>query len=93
MSFQDSPYNQEFDSIGKYVIGEAVEGYENFANNSKMTSKKNIEAKLTMTVVNNSKVVLAQIEFDNGYQHVFDLDCPQLKIFQDAYIEKMGIPF
>ena len=88
MIFQDSHYNHVFDSIGLSVIGEVVEGYENSDTNSDMTGQEMIEAKLSLWIVNDSKVLLAKIEFDNGYQHVFDSDCPQLKIFQDAYIGK-----
>ena len=63
-------------------------GYENSDNYDQDEDEEIIEAKLSLWIVNDSKVVLAQIEFDNGYQHVFDSDCPQLKIFQDAYIGK-----
>ena len=92
MSFQDSHYNHVFDTIGLYVIGEAVEGYKNFANNSEMTDKEiEIEAKLSLWIVNESEIVLAHIEFDNGYKHEFGPSpnhSPQLNIFQDAYIGK-----
>ena len=69
-------------------MSEAVEGYENSDTNSDMTDQEMIEAKLSLWIVNDSEVVLAQIEFDNGYKQEFDSDCPQLKIFQDAYIGK-----
>ena len=92
MIFQDSHYNHVFDSIGLSVISEAVEWYENFANNYDMTDKEiEIEAKLSLWLVNDSELVLAEIWFDNGYRHVFGPSpnhCPQLKIFQDAYIGK-----
>ena len=91
MIFQDSHYNHKFDSIGLSVISEAVEGYETSNNNSDMTDQEMIEAKLNLWVVNDSEIVLAQIEFDNGYKHEFGPSpnhSPQLNIFQDAYIGK-----
>ena len=91
MIFNNSHYNHIFDSIGLSVISEAVEGYEISNTNSDMTDQEMIEAKLNLWIVNDSEIVLAQIGFDNGYQHVFGPSpnhCPQLKIFQDAYIGK-----
>ena len=87
--FQDSNYNHEFDSLGLSVINEAVEGYENSDNYNQ--DQEMIEAKLSLWIANDSEVVQAQIEFDNGYQHVFGPSpnhFQQLKIFQDAYIGK-----
>ena len=90
MIFQDSHYNHVFDSIGLSVMSEAVEGYENSDTNSDMTEIE-IEAKLSLWIINDSEVVLAQIGFDNGYKHEFGPSpnhSPQLNIFQDAYIGK-----
>ena len=90
MIFHDSHYNHIFDSIGLSVISEAVEGYENSDTNSDMTEIE-IEAKLSLWIINDSEVVLAQIGFDNGYKHEFGPSpnhSPQLNIFQDAYIGK-----
>ena len=91
--FQDSHYQHKFDSIGLAVINEAVEGYENFSseNSDYDEDQDMIKAKLSLWIVNDSEVVLAQIEFENGYQHEFGPSpnhSPQLKIFQDAYIGK-----
>ena len=91
MIFHDSHYNHIFDSIGLSVISEAVEGYETNNTNSDMTDQEMIEAKLNLWIVNDSEILLAEMEFENSYQHVFGPSpnhCSQLKIFQDAYIGK-----
>ena len=72
-------------------MSEAVEGYENSDTYFDMTDQEMIEAKLNLWIVNDSEIVLAEIEFENGYQHVFGPSpnhYSQLKIFQDAYIGK-----
>ena len=85
MVWPNSLYDHKFSPIGLGVISQAVKGYED-----SFRKEEIIEAKLTLKITGENKVIMAMLTFGNNYRHIFSCDDHlALYEFQYAYIGKI----